>query len=145
MISITKLLMDVPNFGDTLRYTPHAHKSQNGVGEGRGPVVVWNCTKTCNLNCVHCYARSEAIKYQNELTHEEGLALIDQLADELRPEIARDREKWGGSLERWESMVQDLRDYVTHAGGRAKLMVNSLYNQISLTDAEKQEYFGDVK
>jgi putative heme d1 biosynthesis radical SAM protein NirJ1 len=81
MISITKLLMDVPNFGDTLRYTPHAHKSQNGVGEGRGPVVVWNCTKTCNLNCVHCYARSEAIKYQNELTHEEGLALIDQLAD----------------------------------------------------------------
>lgn len=81
MISITKLLMDVPNFGDTLRYTPHAHKSQNGVSEGRGPVVVWNCTKTCNLNCVHCYARSEAIKYQNELTHEEGLALIDQLAD----------------------------------------------------------------
>ncbi len=81
MISITKLLMDVPNFGDTLRYTPHAHKSRNGVSEGRGPVVVWNCTKTCNLNCVHCYARSEAIKYQNELTHEEGLALIDQLAD----------------------------------------------------------------
>ena len=81
MISITKLLMDVPNFGDTLRYTPHAHEARNGVSEGRGPVVVWNCTKTCNLNCVHCYARSEAIKYQNELTHEEGLALIDQLAD----------------------------------------------------------------
>ena len=79
------------------------------------------------------------------MSDENVLALIDQLADELRPEIARDREKWGGSLERWESMVQDLRDYVTHAGGRAKLMVNSLYNQISLTDAEKQEYFGDVK
>ena len=81
MISITKLLMNVPNFGDTLRYTPEAHEARNGVSEGRGPVVVWNCTKTCNLNCVHCYARSEAIKYQNELTHEEGLALIDQLAD----------------------------------------------------------------
>ena len=81
MISITKLLMDVPNYGDTLRYTPRAHEARNGVSEGRGPVVVWNCTKTCNLNCVHCYARSEAIKYQNELTHEEGLALIDQLAD----------------------------------------------------------------
>ena len=81
MISITKLLMDVPNFGDTLRYTPEAHEARNGVSEGRGPVVVWNCTKTCNLNCVHCYARSEAIKYQNELTHEEGLSLIDQLAN----------------------------------------------------------------
>ena len=87
MISITKLLMDVPNFGDTLRYTPEAHEARNGVSEGRGPVVVWNCTKTCNLNCVHCYARSEAIKYQNELTHEEGLALIDQLADFKVPVI----------------------------------------------------------
>jgi MoaA/NifB/PqqE/SkfB family radical SAM enzyme len=81
MISITKLLMDTPNFGDSLRYEPHAHKATNGVGAGRGPVVVWNCTKTCNLKCVHCYARSEAIKYQNELTHEEGIKLIDQLAD----------------------------------------------------------------
>ena len=87
MISITKLLMDVPNFGDTLRYTPEAHEARNGVSEGRGPVVVWNCTKTCNLNCVHCYARSEAIKYQNELTHEEGLSLIDQLADFKVPVI----------------------------------------------------------
>ena len=87
MISITKLLMDVPNFGDTLRYTPEAHEARNGVSEGRGPVVVWNCTKTCNLNCIHCYARSEAIKYQNELTHEEGLSLIDQLADFKVPVI----------------------------------------------------------
>ncbi len=87
MISITKLLMDVPNFGDTLRYIPEAHEARNGVSEGRGPVVVWNCTKTCNLNCVHCYARSEAIKYQNELTHEEGLSLIDQLADFKVPVI----------------------------------------------------------
>ena len=81
MISITKLLMDAPNFGDSLRYEPHAHAAKNGVGAGRGPVVVWNCTKTCNLKCVHCYARSEAIKYQNELSHEEGIKLIDQLAE----------------------------------------------------------------
>ena len=73
--------MDAPNYGDQLRYTAKAHEAKNGVSEGRGPVVVWNCTKTCNLKCVHCYARSEAIKYQNELTHEEGLALIDQLAE----------------------------------------------------------------
>jgi len=87
MISITKLLMDAPNYGDQLRYTAKAHEAKNGVSEGRGPVVVWNCTKTCNLKCVHCYARSEAIKYQNELTHEEGLALIDQLAEFKVPVI----------------------------------------------------------
>lgn len=87
MISITKLLMDSPNYGDQLRYTPKAHECKNGVSEGRGPVVVWNCTKTCNLKCVHCYARSEAIKYQNELSHEEGIALIDQLAEFKVPVI----------------------------------------------------------
>ena len=87
MISITKLLMDTPNYGDQLRYEPKAHECKNGVAPGRGPVVVWNCTKTCNLSCVHCYARSEAIKYQNELSHEEGLALIDQLADFKVPVI----------------------------------------------------------
>lgn len=73
--------MDTPNYGDALRYEKHANESKNGVSEGRGPVVVWNCTKTCNLSCVHCYARSEAIKYKDELTHAEGLSLIDQLAD----------------------------------------------------------------
>ena len=81
MISVTKLLTDAPNFGDGLRYEPRAREARNGVSEGRGPVVVWNCTKTCNLSCVHCYARSEAIRYENELTHEEGMALIGQLAD----------------------------------------------------------------
>lgn len=87
MISITKLLMDTPNYGDALRYEKHANESKNGVSEGRGPVVVWNCTKTCNLSCIHCYARSEAIKYKDELTHAEGLALIDQLADFKVPVI----------------------------------------------------------
>ena len=54
MISITKLLMDTPNYGDQLRYEPKAHECKNGVAPGRGPVVVWNCTKTCTLSCVHC-------------------------------------------------------------------------------------------
>lgn len=35
MISITKLLMDAPNYGDQLRYTPKAHEAKNGVSEGR--------------------------------------------------------------------------------------------------------------
>lgn len=40
MISITKLLMDAPNYGDQLRYTPKAHEAKNGVSEGRGPEQV---------------------------------------------------------------------------------------------------------
>ena len=54
---------------------------RNGAGEGMGPVVVWNSTKTCNLKCRHCYMSSDNKKYQNELTTQEAKSFIDDLAD----------------------------------------------------------------
>jgi len=45
------------------------------------PVIVWNMTRRCNLKCVHCYARSEDISYDNELNHKQSLAMIDDLAE----------------------------------------------------------------
>jgi radical SAM protein with 4Fe4S-binding SPASM domain len=42
--------------------------------------VVWNTSRTCNLRCVHCYTDSENKKYSGELTTDEGLSLIDDLA-----------------------------------------------------------------
>ena len=81
MISVTKLLFAREYFGDSLRYTKNAHRMKNGAAEGMGPVVVWNSTKTCNLNCRHCYMNSDAKKYQNELTTEEARRFIDDLAD----------------------------------------------------------------
>ncbi|KJS21964.1 MAG: Fe-S oxidoreductase [Clostridiaceae bacterium BRH_c20a] len=79
MIGISKLLVDTNNFGDTLRYS---HKSQgtcHGATHDRGPVVVWNCTKTCNLKCIHCYAGSDSKKYDGELTTKEAVKFIDDL------------------------------------------------------------------
>ena len=61
MISITKLLCDSKNYGDNLRYVEGASTEKYGVSPGRGPVVAWNCTKTCNLKCKHCYASAEAL------------------------------------------------------------------------------------
>ena len=81
MISVTKLLFAREYYGDSLRYTKSAHAMRNGAGEGMGPVVVWNSTKTCNLKCRHCYMSSDSKKYQNELTTEEAKAFIDDLAD----------------------------------------------------------------
>lgn len=81
MISVTKLLFAREYYGDSLRYTKSAHAMRNGAGEGMGPVVVWNSTKTCNLKCRHCYMSSDSRKYQNELTTEEAKAFIDDLAD----------------------------------------------------------------
>jgi len=42
--------------------------------------VVWNVGRRCNLRCVHCYSQSRDLDYSGELTHEEGLNLIDDLA-----------------------------------------------------------------
>lgn len=79
MISITKLLCDSQNYGDSLRYVKGAAEEKYGVSSGRGPVVAWNCTKTCNLKCKHCYADSDSKKYEGELNINEAKAFIDDL------------------------------------------------------------------
>ncbi len=87
MLSLTKLLTGDAYFGDELRYTEKSKNQRNGVSEGRGPVVSWNYTRTCNLKCRHCYSSSEAKQYDNELTTEEALKFIDDLADFKVPVI----------------------------------------------------------
>ncbi|HOT51376.1 MAG TPA: 12,18-didecarboxysiroheme deacetylase, partial [Candidatus Hydrogenedentes bacterium] len=55
--------------------------------EDKKPIVVWNCTRRCNLRCVHCYSHSQDIEYAEEMSTEEGKRLIDQLADFGAPVI----------------------------------------------------------
>ncbi|AHF10308.1 MULTISPECIES: putative heme d1 biosynthesis radical SAM protein NirJ1 [Dehalobacter] len=81
MISVTRLLFDTEYFGDSLRYSRHAHGAKNGATGSSGPVVVWNSTRTCNLQCVHCYMDSDSQKYNGELTTEEARSFIDDLAE----------------------------------------------------------------
>ena len=83
MIGISKLYCGTVEPSDALRYSRHSgclpsHLLQ--FSKDKKPVVVWNITKRCNLKCVHCYAQSKDISYADELTTEEGKALIDDLA-----------------------------------------------------------------
>jgi radical SAM protein with 4Fe4S-binding SPASM domain len=41
--------------------------------------VIWDCTRRCNLSCLHCGAVKE--KYTRELTTEQIKSILDQLAD----------------------------------------------------------------
>lgn len=50
--------------------------------------VVWNVTQACNLTCRHCYQDAAHKPLADELTTEEKLAVIDQLADQLVPFVA---------------------------------------------------------
>lgn len=80
MISFSKLLLDREHFGDSLRYHGRG-ASASGAAPGTGPVVVWNCTRSCNLSCRHCYASAAPEAAPNELTTEEGFAFLRSLAD----------------------------------------------------------------
>jgi 12,18-didecarboxysiroheme deacetylase len=83
MIGISKLYCGAVEASDALRYRGHAAKDMPShllqFAEDKKPVVVWNCTRTCNLKCVHCYAGSDAQRY-DELTTDEAKTMIDDLA-----------------------------------------------------------------
>jgi 12,18-didecarboxysiroheme deacetylase len=83
MIGISKLYCATVEPSDALRYARHSKDLPSHLlqfSKDKKPVVVWNMTRRCNLKCVHCYAKSEDISYDNELTHEQSLAMIDDLA-----------------------------------------------------------------
>lgn len=44
------------------------------------PVVIWNLTRRCNLKCRHCYAVAADHDFPGELTSEEAIAVLDDLA-----------------------------------------------------------------
>jgi len=84
MIGISKLYCGTVEASDPLRYGRKSGKLPSHLlqfSKDKKPVVVWNVGRRCNLRCVHCYSHSRNIDYTGELTHEEGVRLIDDLAD----------------------------------------------------------------
>jgi len=53
-----------------------------GKIHGGGPprLIAWEVTRTCNLACVHCRAAALEKPYENELTTEECLRFLDDVA-----------------------------------------------------------------
>ncbi len=43
------------------------------------PVVIWNLTRTCNLRCRHCYTTSADVPFPGELSHEQAMAVLEDL------------------------------------------------------------------
>jgi Fe-coproporphyrin III synthase len=72
LISISRLLCDNVSPGDSLRY---------GRNENPRPVVVWNCTRGCNLSCLHCYASAKKQGAPDELSRPEAERFLSDLAE----------------------------------------------------------------
>lgn len=94
MINITRLWTGEEQPADHIRYGLKQGHGHGGHGQStstadclpsssrvRKPIVVWNITRTCNLKCVHCYADSDAAHYDGELSWEQCLEVIADLAD----------------------------------------------------------------
>lgn len=119
MISITKLLCHSKNYGDSLRYVYGAAIEKYGVSPGRGPVVAWNCTKTCNLKCKHCYASSDNKRYDGELTLNESKKFIDDLKDFNVPALL-----FSGGEPLMKDNILDLLDYANQRKIRSTISTN---------------------
>jgi heme b synthase len=50
-------------------------------------MIAWEITRRCNLACIHCRASAEMDPYPNELTTEESLKLLDDIASFSKPVI----------------------------------------------------------
>ncbi|MZK51523.1 putative heme d1 biosynthesis radical SAM protein NirJ1 [Clostridium beijerinckii] len=119
MISITKLLCNSDNYGDSLRYVEGAAIEKYGVSPGRGPVVAWNCTKTCNLKCKHCYASSDNKRYDDELTLDESKKFIDDLKDFNVPALL-----FSGGEPLMKENILELLDYASQRKIRSTISTN---------------------
>jgi MoaA/NifB/PqqE/SkfB family radical SAM enzyme len=73
--------------GNKMKNHPHEHM-KHGEQRGDGPLprlIAWELTRTCNLSCIHCRAASIDKPYPNELTTEECMNLLDEVASFASP------------------------------------------------------------
>jgi radical SAM protein with 4Fe4S-binding SPASM domain len=117
MVNITKLYCGDRQPADNLRYG-HGADAPKSAAE-RKPIVVWNVTRTCNLRCVHCYSDSYAQKYPGELTHEQALGVLDDLAAFHVPAVL-----FSGGEPLTRPDLFDLMQYATQKGLRVTLSTN---------------------
>ncbi len=122
MIGISKLYCGTTEPSDALRYGRRSEELPSHLLQfsiDKRPVVVWNITKQCNLKCVHCYAYAKTRPGENELSTEEGKALIDDLADFGAPVIL-----FSGGEPLMRPDLPELAAYAVKKGMRAVISTN---------------------
>jgi len=74
----------------------------------------------------------------NVLSNENVLAKIDKYQALLEPEIARERERWGKSVDQWHESLDAMRNYVNELD-LENYMRKTLFNILGLTQAQRSE------
>ena len=99
-------------------------------------IVIWEVTRACQLKCVHCRADAQPHPDPNELTHEEGLKLIDEIYEMNNPMLVF---TGGDCMERKD--LFELADYAIKKGMRVS-MVPSATSKVTTVKMRKSKEVG---
>lgn len=122
MIGISKLYCGTVEAADPLRYGRRSQELPSHLlqfAEDKRPVVVWNVGRRCNLRCAHCYSHSQDDAACEQLTHDQGVKLLDDLADFGVPVVL-----FSGGEPLMHPRIMDLIAHARARGMRAVLSTN---------------------
>ncbi|QQL45991.1 radical SAM protein [Sulfuriroseicoccus oceanibius] len=117
MINLTRLWTGTQQPADGLRYG-HGNAAVK-TARTRRPIVVWNITRTCNLQCIHCYSDSAGKRYPGELDWDQMKAVVDDLAAYEVPSLL-----FSGGEPMIHPHFFDLVDYATEKGLKLTISTN---------------------
>lgn len=79
---------------------------------------------------------------EGPLSDENAIALINHMADTIRPEAAWEAQRWGTPVYNWEATVREMIDF---CDGRAQQMIDSICLELRFTPEEREAYFGHLE
>lgn len=86
-------------------------------------IVIWELTRACQLECLHCRAEAQHQRHPDELTFEEGKKLIDDIYEMNNPMLVF---TGGDPLERED--MYDIADYAIKKGVRVSITPSATAN-----------------
>jgi radical SAM protein with 4Fe4S-binding SPASM domain len=134
MISISRLLCDTIGPGDSLRYD-----RQYSVADRQRPIVVWNCTRKCNLNCVHCYSSAGDKDPDGALNTEQAKSFIRDLSEFDVPAIL-----FSGGEPLLREDIFKLASFAREQGMRTVLSTNGTLISENMAREIKNASFAEV-
>lgn len=104
------------------QHHPHPHGIKVDYNENPF-IVIWEVTRACQLKCVHCRADAQLNPEPRELTHEEGLKLIDEIYEMNNPMLVFT----GGDCMLREDLFE-LAQYAVNKGMRVSMTPSATEN-----------------
>jgi MoaA/NifB/PqqE/SkfB family radical SAM enzyme len=134
MISVSRLLCDTIGPGDSLRYD-----NRYLTVDKQRPIVVWNCTRKCNLHCVHCYSSASDKDPTEVLSTRQAKSFICDLADFGVPVIL-----FSGGEPLLRNDIFELASFAYEQGIRTALSTNGTLISEDMAKKIKNSSFAEV-